>query len=91
MITNDIHLYGIAGLQEGGWWVIYCISCNNVWLVISPSEQAAPCYPIHRNHMISLKMQQEVEIDWQFDWQQANLLQWLALSMVSVPSPQTGI
>lgn len=88
MTTNDIHLYGIAGLQqqaEGGWCVIYCIS------VISPSEQAAPCYPIPHHHMISLKMQQEVEIDWQFDWQQANLLQWLALSMLTVPSPQTGI
>lgn len=66
MTTNDIHLYGIAGFQqqaEGGWCVIYCISCNNVWSVISPSEQAAPCYPIPRHHMISLKMQQEVAID----------------------------
>lgn len=66
MTTNDIHLYGIARLQqqaEGGWCVIYCISCKNVWLVISPNEQAAPSYPIPCHHISSLKMQQEVEID----------------------------
>lgn len=63
------------------------LALTTVWLdnILLPSQQ------LMKDNLTGFKNATRVGINWQFDRQPVSLQQWLALSIVSVLKPQTGI